>query len=83
MKQGTIFFIIGMTGVFSMLLAPSLNAAPANAINDKFTTGCSGPGSSSSSGPCPGGSENSPQKQQITRNPGGNAPPGQQVPERR
>ena len=83
MEQIKIFLVIGMAGIFSMLLAPALNAAPADAINDKFTQQCSGPGQSSSDGPCPGGSENSPQKQQTNKNPGGNLPPGQQVDERR
>jgi hypothetical protein len=83
MKQSTFFLIIGMTGVFAMLLAPSLVNAPTDAQKQNWQQRCSGPGSSSSSGPCPGSSENSPNKQQQNINPGGNIPPGQQVDERK
>jgi hypothetical protein len=31
MKTAIIFFIIGMVGIFAMLLAPTLNAVPADA----------------------------------------------------
>jgi hypothetical protein len=75
-------FIIGITGVFSMLLAPSLNVAPANAINDKFTTNCERNGEVVSSGSCPGQSEKSPNKQDTVTNPSDkNQPPGQQPPD--
>ena len=51
-KKTTVFLIVGMAGIFAMLLAPTLNAVPANAINDKWncynqqsgkTVGGSGP----------------------------------------
>ena len=73
MKQATIFFIIGMTGVFSMLLAPSLNAVPANAIGDNWS--CKQTQSGTETDSCSGNSAKSPNKDVV--NPGGHAPAGQ------
>ena len=73
MKQTKIFFIIVVVGVFSMLLAPSLNAAPANAIGDNWS--CKQTQSGKETDSCSGSSSKSPNKDVV--NPGGHAPSGQ------
>lgn len=66
----------------SAILAAATITQTASAINDKFTTDCSGPGESSRDGPCPGGSRDSGPHDETTSNPAGNVPPGQQEEER-
>lgn len=80
-KKTTVFLIVGMTGIFAMLLAPTLNAVPANAINDKWNCYNQQSGKTvGGSGPCPGNSVQSGPLQ--NQNPGGQVPPGQQQPKR-
>lgn len=75
------FLIIGMAGIFAMILAPALNAVPADA-QKSWTEVCKTK-QGTIQGPCPGQSENSPNKQQQQLNPALKAPPGKQVPERK
>ncbi len=75
MKQITLLLFIGMVGIFAMLLAPILSAAPAEArINQG---GCTTPGG----GNLPPGQQPNCQggglTQQPNTNPHGQAPPGQ------
>lgn len=82
MNKTNMFLIIGMAGIFSMILAPALSSVPADAQRE-WSQQCVKNGVPQP-GPCPGQSENSPNKQQQNINPSGkNAPPGKQVPERK
>ena len=64
-----------------MLLAPALNAAPADAINDKWNYyNQQSEKTIGGSRPCPGNSVQSGPLQ--NQNPGGQTPPGQQQPRR-
>lgn len=75
MNQSTLFFIIGMVGIFALVLGPTLNTIQANAALDGPY--CQKKGGQVSDGPCPGGSINSPNKQEVKQTPSGsNYPPG-------
>jgi hypothetical protein len=77
------FAILGIAAVLVLVVAPTLSSS-AYAINDKFTTSCSGPGASGGSGGCSGQSERSgPHDETVTNPSGKNQPPGAQPEEPR
>ena len=76
----TMFLIIGIAGIFSMLLAPALNTAPADAAPPQQQCEKKGEFVGSS---CPGNSgANSPTFDERVKNQGGNYPGGLQPHER-
>lgn len=71
--------LIGILAVASLITATAVLTTSAYAINDKWTTDCTGPGNSGKEGDCPGGSEGSgPHDETLTNPSGKNQPPGQQ-----
>jgi hypothetical protein len=73
---------ISILGIAAMLAIASIAITmPAYAINDKFSSDCTGPEDPQQPGDCAGQSEKSGPHDEIISNPAGNVPPGQQEPE--
>jgi hypothetical protein len=76
-KQNLAYLFVVATITFSVLAAAA-TASQAFAINDKFTSDCTGPEDPQEPGDCAGQSEKSGPHDEIISNPAGNVPPGQQ-----